>query len=63
MRFFLSTVVGGRPIGLRELPDGAWLVSYMQLPLGLYQPTPNTFEAMEEMDFTQIHNEPLSRAA
>jgi len=63
MRFFLSTVVGGSPIGLRELADGAWLVSYMQLSLGLYQPTPNTFEAMEEMDFTQIHNEPLSRAA
>lgn len=57
IKFFLSAVLSGYPIGLRELDDGAWLVSYMRLSLGHYQPTTNTFEAMEKMDFSHIHND------
>ena len=44
-RFFLSGVLGGETVGLREEEDGRWLVSFMRLDLGYYDCRTKTFEA------------------
>ncbi|MBL6989487.1 MAG: hypothetical protein ISR65_06900 [Bacteriovoracaceae bacterium] len=36
MKFFLSSVFGGQPIGLNEVDDDLWLVSFMDYDLGYY---------------------------
>ncbi len=45
-RFFLSTVLAGEHVGLREVEDGRWLVTFMQLDLGHYDSTTKHFEAL-----------------
>ncbi|HMR79649.1 MAG TPA: IS481 family transposase [Polyangiaceae bacterium] len=43
-RFFLGEVLAGQPVGLRELDDGRWLVSFAHLHLGIFHPLANHFE-------------------
>ena len=62
-RLFLSTVFAGLPVGLRELDDGRWLVSFASLALGHYQPQQRRFEPAETLDFTTINPKPLAMAA
>lgn len=45
-RFFLSGVLAGESVGLREVDDGHWLVSFMQLDLGHYDCSTKLFEAI-----------------
>ena len=33
-RFYLTTVLAGHPVGIREGHDGSWLVSFLDLDLG-----------------------------
>lgn len=44
-RFFLSGVLAGEYVGMREIDDGRWLVSFMQLDLGHYDQKTKRFEA------------------
>ncbi len=44
-RFFLSTVLAGELVGMREIDDGCWLVSFMQLDLGHYDARSKRFTA------------------
>jgi transposase InsO family protein len=41
---FLSYALAGHPVGLREMPDGRWLVTFVDLDLGSYEPRTGTFE-------------------
>ncbi len=45
-RFFLATVLAGEPVGLREVDDGRWLISFVSLDLGHYD--------LKEKRFTPI---------
>jgi hypothetical protein len=63
LKFFISTVLSGQTIGLRELQDGRWLVSTMRVPLGHFNPETNHFKQMETYDYTQIMNQQLQAAA
>ena len=53
-RFFLSGVLGGEHVGLREVDDGRWLVSFMQLDLGHYDARTKRFDpiGLEPMEVT-----------
>lgn len=42
---FLSYALVGQPVGLREQPDGRWLVTFLALDLGTYDPRSGAFEA------------------
>jgi transposase InsO family protein len=42
-RFFLSGVLAGEHVGLREIDDGRWLISFVQLDLGHYDERANGF--------------------
>jgi transposase InsO family protein len=46
VRFFLSGVLAGEHVGMREIEDGRWLVSFMQLDLGHYDERTTQFEAI-----------------
>jgi hypothetical protein len=41
---FLSSALAGHSVGLREEPDGRWLVTFVNLDLGNYDPRVGTFE-------------------
>jgi transposase InsO family protein len=41
---FLSYALAGQPVGLREQPDGTWLVSFCNLALGTYDPRIGSFK-------------------
>jgi transposase InsO family protein len=41
---FLSYALVGQPVGLREQPDGRWLVTFVALDLGSYDPRSGAFE-------------------
>lgn len=41
---FLSYALVGQPVGLREQPDGRWLVTFVALDLGTYDPRNGAFE-------------------
>jgi transposase InsO family protein len=41
---FLSYALAGQPVGLREALDGRWLVTYVDLDLGNYDPRSGEFE-------------------
>jgi transposase InsO family protein len=43
---FLSYALAGQPVGLREAPDGRWLVTYVALDLGSYDPRSGEFEPL-----------------
>jgi transposase InsO family protein len=45
-RFFVSTVLAGELVGMREIDDGRWLVSFMQLDLGHYDCRSKRFTAI-----------------
>jgi hypothetical protein len=45
-RFFLSGVLADEHVGMREIDDGRWLVSFMQLDLGHYDERARRFEAI-----------------
>lgn len=49
-RFFLSSVLAGEHVGMREIDDGRWLVSFVQLDLGHYDERTNRFEPIEPDD-------------
>jgi transposase InsO family protein len=42
--FHLTQALAGHDVGLRELEDGRWLVSYTSLDLGYYDPRTGRFE-------------------
>jgi transposase InsO family protein len=50
--FFLSTALAGERVGIRELPDGQWLVSFAALDLGWIDPTSATFRPADREDVT-----------
>jgi putative transposase len=56
-RFFLSGSLAGEQVGLREIDDGRWLVTFMQLDLGEYDARTKAFEAIgqepEEVEHTE----------
>ncbi len=62
-RIFPSSVFAGRPVGLRELDDGRWLISFAGLALGHYQPQKHQFEPIDTLDFTSINPKALAKAA
>jgi len=41
---FLSYALAGQPVGLREQPDGRWLVTFVAFDLGTYDPRNGAFE-------------------
>jgi transposase InsO family protein len=43
--FFLTTALAGENVGLREVGDGRWLVSYVSLDLGYFDERTRTFKA------------------
>jgi transposase InsO family protein len=43
---FLSVALAGLSVGLREEADGRWLVTFVNLDLGKYDPSVGTFEPM-----------------
>ena len=45
-RFFLTTALAGEQVGLREIDDGRWLVSFMDLDLGEYDSVTKAFEVI-----------------
>ena len=49
-RFFLGQALGGHPVGLRELDDGGWLVSFAQLHLGVFDPVQRQFEPLDDAE-------------
>jgi putative transposase len=53
-RFFLSGVLAGEHVGLREVDNGRWLVSFVQLDLGHYDERMNRFAPLgaEEEEVT-----------
>lgn len=55
--FLVSIVLAGQLLGLREVDDGRWLVSFMHLDLGHYDCRTKTFEP-KQVGWTQ----PLSSA-
>lgn len=50
--FFLSAVLAGQRVGVREVEDGRWLVSFMQFDLGHYDCRTKLFEP-KEVDWAQ----------
>jgi hypothetical protein len=42
--FHLSVVLAGQPVGVREVEDGRWLISFMQFELGHYHCRTRVFE-------------------
>jgi len=63
LKFFISTVLEGQAIGLRELQNGRWLVSFMRLSLGHFHPDTHSFQPMETYDYTQIISQQLLAVA
>ena len=51
---FLSNALADQPVGLREQDDGRWLVTFINLDLGAYDPRTGAFEPID----TQTHNPP-----
>ena len=51
---FLSTVLAGERVGLRELEGGHWLITFANLELGLANSGTGTFECT--IDRTARHN-------
>jgi hypothetical protein len=45
-RLYLSQALARQPVGLRELDDGRWLVTFMDLDLGFLDRRTRTFEPM-----------------
>jgi transposase InsO family protein len=45
-RVYLTRALRGQPVGLRELDDGHWLVSFASLDLGLYAPSQRAFKPL-----------------
>ena len=45
--FFLSAVLAGQFVGVREVEDGRWLVSFLQFDLGYYDCRTRVFEPKE----------------
>lgn len=43
---FITLALAGQPLGLRELVDGRWLVSFMHLDLGEIDPTERRFQPL-----------------
>ena len=46
-RFFLSSVFGGQPVGLSEVDDDLWLVSFMDFDLGYYDLKEKEFAVLD----------------
>jgi hypothetical protein len=46
-RFFLSTVLAGEQVGVRETEDGRWLVTFAKYDLGHYNCRTKRFEPLE----------------
>jgi hypothetical protein len=46
-RLFLSLVLAGESVGIREVDDGRWVVSFMHLDLGHYDCRSKVFNAFE----------------
>jgi transposase InsO family protein len=49
VKFFLTQALAGQHVGLREVDDGKWLVSYVQLDLGHYDERTQRFECFSEL--------------
>jgi transposase InsO family protein len=45
--FFLSTALAGERIGIRELDDGRWLLSFATLDLGWFDPASRVFRPID----------------
>jgi hypothetical protein len=45
-RFFVSTVLAGELVGLREVDDGRWLLSFANFDLGHFDASAKTFTAI-----------------
>jgi transposase InsO family protein len=48
-RFSLTVALAGQRIGMREVADGLWLVSFLDLQLGHYDFATKTFKASDEL--------------
>ena len=48
----LSTVFGGQYVGIREVADGVWLVSFMEYDLGFFDRDENKVEPVGDNPFT-----------
>jgi hypothetical protein len=66
-RIHLGRALRGKAVGLRELEDGAWLVSFAHLNLGTIEPThlrfepyDTSFSASSSEAFTQANLLPMS---
>ena len=46
--FFVSTALAGERVGIRELPDGRWLLSFASLDLGWFDPGSGTFRPADK---------------
>jgi hypothetical protein len=51
--YFISSALGGEPVGLREIEDRVWLVSYVDLDLGHIDERRHCFEPVEAHDPTE----------
>jgi putative transposase len=51
--YFLSTALAGQPVGLREVDDRVWLVSYADLDLGLLDERHHRFQPADAVDAPQ----------
>lgn len=51
--FFLSTALAGQTVGLRELGEGCWLVTFMDLDLGLYDRPSRQFMPADHPSFEE----------
>jgi hypothetical protein len=48
-RFSLTVALAGQRVGMREVADGLWLVSFMDLQLGHYDCATKKFKASDEL--------------
>lgn len=55
---FVSEALAGQLLGLRELDDGLWLVSFLDKDLGLYDPKQGLFKPNAILSLNQLHSTP-----
>ena len=60
-RIYLSRALRGQSVGLRELDDGTWLVSFTELTLGTIDSAQSRFEPAD-VSFSASSSEALTQA-
>ena len=46
-RIDISTVLAGQKLGIKEVDDGAWLVTFVQYDLGFIDPEQKTLQSLD----------------